>query len=196
MRRSVAFTLVQALFVSALGCAGEKAKTPTGSDLKGIEFHRQAAGEPGPDGWYEAQSTHGGFSVLLPGPFNDFTQTGLSEEGGKVIIHVVGMVSPMGVKYSALAMSSADDKGLPKSNLEGLATTAEKEGALRGKQEVVWEGQRGVELYIKEAKTAAKTRGYDVGGTRYRLIAEFPSDAEPAVMADVDKFLGSLKSLK
>jgi hypothetical protein len=67
---------------------------------------------------------------------------------------------------------------------------------LAGKREVVWEGHRGVELYARKAATAGKVRTYEAGGTRHTLIAEFPPDAEAEVMADVDKFLGSLKTVK
>jgi hypothetical protein len=161
---------------------------------EGATIHRQGAGEPGPDGWYEARSTDGGFAVLLPGPFNDFTLGGPGTSRGGRAFHVVGLTTPRGVKYLALAMGSAGEP--PSSDLVGLAAAAETRGTLAGKQEIVWEGHRGIELYVKKAASSAKVRTYEAGGTRYTLIAEFPPDAEEEVMADVDKFLGSLKTVE
>ena len=36
-------------------------------------MHRQRAGTPNEEGWYDAKSTEGHFRVSLPVPFNDFT---------------------------------------------------------------------------------------------------------------------------
>ena len=49
--------LVVFLGVVAASLAADEPKPPP----KGITFHRQAAGEPGGDGWYEARSTEGKF---------------------------------------------------------------------------------------------------------------------------------------
>jgi hypothetical protein len=151
---------------------------------------------PGPDGWCEAKSTGGGFAVLLPGRFDDFSQTGVSTNGTKTITYAVGMVTPRGVRYFALAMSSTDGKELSRSTLPEMAAKAAKEGTLKGQREVVWNGVRGIELYIQEVKTTLKGRGYDAQGVRYSLTAEFPSNAAPEVLAEVDKFLDSLKLQK
>ena len=191
MRRFVGLTLVAGLTAFALGCGGDPPGPPVGAAPEGLTVHRQAAGEPGPDGWYEARSTRGGFAVRLPGPFNDFTRQG--QDGGRAV-HAVGLTTPRGVRYLALAMSSAGEP--PTSGLGGLAAAAERDGTLAGRREVVWEGRRGTELYLKRAATMAKVRTYEAGGMRYTLIAEFPPDAEPDVLPDVDKFLGSLRSVE
>jgi hypothetical protein len=183
--------LIIALFFPA--CAGERADPPSASTPASIQFHRKGAGSPREDGFYEARSTGGGFSVLLPGPFNDFSQIGASRDGGKITLHAVGMVTPVGAQYTATAMTSADGKALPKSNLEEMAATAKREGTLQSKRTVIFEGHSGIELYLKEPKTSAKMRGFDIEGTRYWLIAEFPSSAEKVVLEDVDKFLSSFK---
>lgn len=193
MRYTLRSILMLAILVSAIGCGDENAARPAQASPKGIEFHRKAAGELGADGWYEATSTRGGFSVRLPGPFNDFTQTGLSSNGGKIVIHGIGRSTPGGVKYSAALMISVDDKGLPKSQ---AGDSFARDGTLKARREVVCEGVRGIEIHVQEPKSAAKMRGYDVDNKRYTLIAEYPSDANADVLAQVDKFLNSLKGLK
>jgi hypothetical protein len=160
---------------------------------QGIKFHRRLAGEPDKDGWYEARSTEGKFIVALPAPFNDFTQTGASRDGGRIVHHVVGTMTPMRVKYLASVIVSTDNKALPESQLAALAAAAAKQGTFKSKRDAVLDGHKGVELHIQEASTAAKMRAFDVAGRRYTLVAEFPLGADGKILEEVDRFLNSLK---
>lgn len=56
-----------------------------------LVMHRQLAGEAGADGWYEARSTKGGFSVRLPAQFNDFSIPASRQDNGHMAeLDVVG----------------------------------------------------------------------------------------------------------
>lgn len=68
--KHVTTTLAQVLFcASATVCAASE------STAAKIAAHRNGAGALGPDGWTDAISTQGNFSVRLPCLFNDFTFT-------------------------------------------------------------------------------------------------------------------------
>ena len=64
-----------------------------------VTTHRQAAGEPGEDGWYLAESTEGGYSVKLPNAFNDLTSTTMTKAGLHTT-HAVGTLTEDQVQYS------------------------------------------------------------------------------------------------
>src|SRR5262245_25915905 len=99
MTRSVVVILLLDVVVST--SVGDDPKTA----VQDVKFHRRAAGAPGKDGWYEARSTGGNFSVMLPCPFNNFTASGASREGGRIALHVIGTVTTKSVKYSPLSWS-------------------------------------------------------------------------------------------
>ena len=48
-------------------------------------MHRVQAGSRNAQGWYDAQSTEGHFSISLPIPFNDFTVRGKDKNGKESI---------------------------------------------------------------------------------------------------------------
>jgi hypothetical protein len=66
-------------------------------------MHRRAGGEPDADGWYPAVSTEGGFSVRLPGRFDDFT---LPTTRG--VMYIIGTLRPDGTQFTATAFQPPD----------------------------------------------------------------------------------------
>ncbi|MFZ3119551.1 MAG: hypothetical protein WA159_14685 [Variovorax sp.] len=45
------------------------------NDFVASKFHRKNSGKPDLSGWFAAASTEGGYTVRLPCPFDDFTET-------------------------------------------------------------------------------------------------------------------------
>lgn len=150
------------------------------------------AGEPSEDNWYEARSTGGGFSVLLPGPFKDFTQSAPTTDGKILSVHTLGMVTRAGVKFTATAMTRSDRKKFGQSEIDGVVERFEKKGTLKSKRAISLQGYPGVQFSVGDARMSARMRTYAVDDTLYQLIVEFPTSAEPSVGADIDKFLDSL----
>jgi len=158
-----------------------------------MQMHQRMAGEPREDNWYEAKSTGGGFSVLLPGPFNDFTQAAPTTDGNILSVHTLGMVTPAGVKFSATAMTRSDKKKFGQSEVQGVVERFEKKGTLKSKRAISLQGYPGIEFSVGDATVSARMRTYAVDDTLYQLIVEFPTSLEPSVVADINKFLDSLK---
>lgn len=165
-----------------------------GSRAEASSSHGQKmAGEPREDNWYEAKSTGGGFSVLLPGPFNDVTQSAPTTDGKILSVHTLGMVTPAGVKFSATAMTRSDKKKVGQSEVQGVVERFEKKGTLKSKRAISLRGYPGIEFSVGDATVSARMRTYAVDDTLYQLIVEFPTSVEPSVVADINKFLDSLK---
>lgn len=137
-----------------------------------VTLHRKTAGTPRPDGWYEARSTGCGFRVLLPAPFNDFSQTAPTTDGSSLKIHAVGTRTAEGYKFTALCLIRDDDK-LPqdwaKSAIDQL-------------------GQN-LKVLRKEPVTVGSLSGYDLDATSptgSRAIARYMSDGHRAYQLLVD----------
>ncbi|MGV6491631.1 hypothetical protein ACTUVK_001093 [Stenotrophomonas rhizophila] len=90
-----------------------------------IKMHRSGAGTPGPDGWLEATSSGGSFSVRLPCRFNDLTATPGS--GDVVRADVLGCVGD-GVKFGATRVQYRD-AALAGTYFEGFAAAGALPGA-------------------------------------------------------------------
>lgn len=52
--------------------------------------NQKQAGEPDENGWYPARAVSGGFSVLMPVPFNDLTIVSPVKDGATVTSDTVG----------------------------------------------------------------------------------------------------------
>ncbi len=92
-RRPVLLALLALALAALAGCGRP-------DDQPSIVMHRQRAGVRNADGWYPATSTEGGFSVLMPVPFNDFTVVTRRPDGASVRSFVLGTRSKEGVKFS------------------------------------------------------------------------------------------------
>jgi hypothetical protein len=66
-------------------------------------MHRLDAGNFDARGWAVAESTNGGFSVQMPGPFNDFSVSG-DPEGVAERIEGIGGKAPNGIVFTALKL--------------------------------------------------------------------------------------------
>jgi hypothetical protein len=64
--------------------------------------HRALGGEPGPDGWCEAESAFGAFSVSLPGQFVDSSVKMPSKTGGYCIMNTVMTKDPVGTQFAVM----------------------------------------------------------------------------------------------
>ena len=101
MRRCPALIATMAMTLAmATACA---ASQPS------LVMHRQMAGEAGADGWYEARSTKGAFSVRLPAQFNDFSVPASRQDNGHMAeLDVVGTkIQDIG-KFSATCIRYLD----------------------------------------------------------------------------------------
>jgi hypothetical protein len=173
MRRCPALILTMAMTLAmATACAASQSS---------LVMHRQMAGEAGADGWYEARSTKGGFSVRLPAQFNDFSVPASRQDNGHMAeLDVVGTkIQDIG-KFSATCIRYLD-KG-PKREavlapFKGMGGTPFKDAQGEGMRVNSPEGD---------------TKVYVLPGRTCLLVVEVYDDE--VVTADVvDQFFGSFE---
>ena len=155
-------------------------------------MHRSAAGRPNETGWYEATSTKGKFTVLLPGAFNDFTTSGPAKDGGIFELHTVGMITDKKAKFSAMG-GTGDSEHREQGGLEEFVKSFEKTGKIGNKKTVTLDGVPGMEFTVRDEDNGATFRVYLKDETIYQLIVEYPIRLEKELKPDIDRFMNSLK---
>lgn len=93
-----------------------------------VEMHRTQATEKDESGWYLAKSTKGGFRILSPIPFNDYTIVTEDRNIGRLTLHGVGSKSADGMEFGAIETVRTDrQKDVDLRDL--IAGVARKQGA-------------------------------------------------------------------
>ena len=78
-----------------------------------MTLNQKQAVEPDEDGWYPARAVSGGFSVLMPVPFNDLTIVSPVEDGAPVTSDTVRGRSREGARFMANCIRRSDGKMPP-----------------------------------------------------------------------------------
>lgn len=106
-----------------------------------VTSHGDTQGTPGPDGWYPAHSTEGGFAARFPAPYADVS--GVARMGGVPMRnHLLSSKSPAGVQFMLLCFERVDGgspEGLVEPTIDGVrrtypdaSVTPFSEGAISG----------------------------------------------------------------
>jgi hypothetical protein len=161
---------------------------PARAAPRNVEMHRELACEPDAMGWCEARSTPGGFSVALPGRFNDFSVHGEASDGAPQRVHVVGTGDPDGTKFSAYAAVRSDGKVPP----DALESYAQKLGGSH--RMLTQAGLPAVEITPPPGKrTSALVRMLRGKDRLYVLVAEVPNARSREMGAAVKRFMESFR---
>lgn len=139
-----------------------------------VEMHRTQATEKDESGWYLAKSTKGGFRILSPIPFNDYTIVTEDRNIGRLTLHGVGSKSADGMEFGAIETVRADrQKDVDLRDL--IAGVARKQGAAVpevrlesvGKEEVAFaafeSSSRGVVMRVSKTGTSV-----------FNVVCEYP----------------------
>jgi hypothetical protein len=177
---------IRSALLAGAACVAALAAPANGAQSK-IEMHRKLAGEPDAAGWCEARSTLGGFSVALPGRFNDFSVRDEGADGVPLRLDVVGVGDPDGTKFSATAIVRSDGKVAA----DALESYARKAGGSH--RMLTHAGLPAVEVIPPPSKKkSALTRMLRGKDRVYLLVAEYPQarsrDLAPAVRRFMDSF--------
>ena len=157
-----------------------------------VNFNEVAAGTLRNDGWVRAVSKSAGFSVLLPGKYNDFNQSTVTENGNDLKTHHLGMKTSDGVTYSVMALEGGDEKTASEF-LASLSKVARGDDSVHSRKDIELAGTPGVEHSVQNAESGAVVRGYVFKDLSYVLMAEYPSDLARTVSVNVQKFLDSFE---
>lgn len=143
-------------------------------------------------GWVLAKSSTAGFTVLLPGKYNDFQQSATSQKGNPLTTHHVGMVTPAGVRYSVTAFEGGDPRP-PGDFASDLIAGSEKTARVENRREFELDGSTGTQYDIISPRSRATTRVIEHEGLLYMIIAEYPPDAAATEADNITKFLTSFR---
>ncbi|MEZ4599015.1 MAG: hypothetical protein R2940_04415 [Syntrophotaleaceae bacterium] len=155
-------------------------------------MHRIQSGEIDQSGWSTAESTRGGFSVQLPGKFNDFTIEMLANDGTPIFNHTVGAITAEGVKFGASCIIS--DKYKSQKDSVNLFTDSIKETSRFFEKSLVrYQGLEGAEVHCGNGVTNAYFRVFQDEHKLYFLIVDYPPVFEKEMLAHAMKFLHSFK---
>ena len=157
----------------------------------GMQIHRKVAGEPDESGWCYAKSTEGGYSVLLPNVFADFSLTVNAQDGAEVKMFNLGTKDKQLVKFTTVAIFKR--AGIKDDALDGFDEPFKNRGATVDKRDVVHAGMNGIELRIADAQSTAYFRILKNRTTMFQLAVEAPasistSELEPDVKRFFDSF--------
>ena len=185
MRRCFAVLFGCGLVVSVWAAAQAQPK---------LEMHRSNVNALDKSGWQLAVSSHGGFSVRMPIPFNDFSIHASDPNTGDSVTHTVGGKSTEGIKISVTEMPITPRSKVP----ADLATIPEQIGRSPGtKISDVRRDSKGdvasISFLASGPATSAYMRTVKTSKAVYSLTIEFPNAHRPTVDAVKDEFFGSFK---
>lgn len=186
MKKFIVIICVFCFIISAGGVYAQQALP------QNVAMHRVQAGNPDQNGWYEARSTEGSFTVLLPVPFNDFTIKETDKYGKENRYYAIGGKSTEGVKFSVVEFNK-ENKNIDKDidellvNLKSTFTTIkERRFDFKGHPALEYEG------LLPAAKTSGCQRVIYLPDKIFTMIIEYPTDKESKVKPLIKPFLDSL----
>ncbi len=166
---------------------------PTGDPSSHLlKFNDIGVGDEGPDGWVLATSSSAGFSVSLPGKYNDAQQFVKTLKGNALTVHQVGMQTPSGVTYTVIAFEGGDPKPKEEFLSEAVAKyaadwTVLKETALE------LDGEPGIHLELAMESSWVTMRAYATEGMFYMLVVESPPGHVESEADNIRRFFESFK---
>jgi hypothetical protein len=154
-------------------------------------MHRIDAGSFDVRGWALAESTNGGFSVQMPGPFNDFSVSG-DPDGVADRIEGLGGKAPNGIVFSALKLlykspATASDEFAKFKSGEGLPSPKITPAVVNRLD--------AVDISFADEKSSTNERIIIDGANIFTLTVEWPTDKSAPALAVYLPFLESFKIL-
>lgn len=159
-----------------------------------ITMHRRAAGTQQSDGWLDATSTGRGFTVLLHGPYNDFSQSAPTTDGSTLRVHAVDARTIEGEKFTALCLSR-DDGRIPADWTTSVIRQTSQGLTVLSKTPMSISGLSGYDLKASSSSGAHLfARFLSNGEHAYQLMVEFPATGQLRQAPKLaSKFFGSFQ---
>ena len=154
-------------------------------------MHRIFAGSFDTSGWTVAESTNGAFSVQMPGPFEDFTQTGGADAVADKT-EGIRATAPNGMVFIALKLLY-NKKGTARDEFEDF-----KSGAGLPAAKVTHVGLVGLEaldISYGDSKSSTSERVILDGEALYTLSLQWGGSGEAPEWAAFQPFVASFKQL-
>lgn len=190
--RTITFTILILLSGYLLCFAQVPSLAPTD-----VVIHREKVGNPDARGWCEAKSSQGGFVVLLPGLFNDFSLTTSNPKGASVTVHMVATFFEDGaVQYAASCTGAAPGVKLGKASLDELLENTRMVQTVSNVLSIDYHGNPGVEFQVSSKKGNGIVRAYIIGNKLYQLVVDYGFGKASIPREDIEAFFASFKVLE
>lgn len=155
-----------------------------------VEMHRQGVSEKDAHGWYPADSTLGGFSVLMPIPFNDFSISSRRTDGSPLRMDCLGGRTAEGVKF----MVSGGPWFRKKPQLKDLYEGFRKGGEVLSPPKYRDQGEvSSVTFEVSQKETGAWICYTVTPSMLFSATVEYPIDQREKLAHQAETFLDSLK---
>jgi hypothetical protein len=160
-------------------------------------MHRSQAGEPGPDGWCLAESTRGGFSVMLPGKFDDSLLKMATTTGGVSVFHSVATKTADGADFNAAYIEVIGVRPPESESMVQVMVERFKNlGGTVSKRDVVLSGSPGEQLHVEAQGTTAEMVILKTPTGDYMLAVQTFGSIGADLQKAIDRFLKSFKITK
>jgi hypothetical protein len=157
-------------------------------------MHRAIAGKAGPDGWFKATSTGGGFTVSFPAVFNDFQIDSANPEGVPLATHTMTASTTDKATYTATGQRRLDGSLPAPDALTTWASDLKKRTKVTAQREMTVAGVKAIDVKVTRTLDAARMRAFMIGDTSYTLMVEYPITADtPRLQSLIDKFFDSFQ---
>jgi len=182
-----ALVAVSLLAVPSLGAAEAGA---------GGEASQPAAAPPGPDGWFDARSSYGDFSIRMPARFVDSHRTGAQVDGETVTVDSVQAVvqASFGAvqTWQAVCVAHLDRPQTADAAFTEATSEHETNGFLRWRRRSSVDGHPALDFAVSDGKRSLRSRVIVIGKRVCTAEVNYPV-FDPVSDADSEKFLASFK---
>jgi hypothetical protein len=159
---------------------------PTAELDSNIEMHRFQDSTLDESGWYYAASTNGNFSLYMPIPFNDYTQTVDDYQ-----TYGIASTSFEGISFTVLQSKNLKPGPIDlKALVSKLGTPAQPVSDVKYYS---YDNYEAVNFKQKSFKSAAYMKYAVYGPNLYMMIIEFPYGQEELVVSMKDGFFDFLE---
>jgi hypothetical protein len=156
------------------------------------KFLQKSAGKAEADGWVEAKSLGCGFTVSLPGPFDEIDQQAPTTDGGTVHIVALRVPLPEGAKMVVACWSPWNPK-LRYRFADSLVEGSLLDDQLLDSREIARTGYRATRSEIARRDVLGSVELFFAGERAYELIVEYPPAARAAVEPLSERFFASFR---
>ncbi len=145
MKRSLFFLLAVASFIFSFDAR------PAFSEERPVTVHQSAAGTAGKDGWFDAKSTGGKFSLRFPTKFDDYSMDigGKSGEPARTV-HYLRAVRPAEVTFNSVRTPNFRATPIdPDVALPGAVKVFKEQGTLTKENRITYAGRPALDYEVK-----------------------------------------------
>ena len=150
---------------------------------------------PGPDGWFDARSIQGGFSVRIPARFNDFSQGG-EKDGQPVKVNALEAIIPVAFgtvqTWEAVCIDHLGPAPTVESAFADATSEHQENGNLRWQRRTTFAGYPALDFAVSDGKRQVRSRVIVIGKRVCTAAVNYPV-VDPVSDADTEKFLASFK---